>query len=397
MYKKLFWLWIIIAVWLTGCTGGAVVYVPTPLPPDYSPTRYTHSSGVFSLTVPRHWNVYEQASPTLATATFSVPNSSQPILTVAAINLGQMLDEGQMRQLMFDYQTRIRPDRAYYTESDRQAMPDGSWRMTGLRNIARGLPQQVNTFIQTINTYVIVMEITVPADSSLAGQLQSIINTFSLNGGASLEPTPFETFSAVTSANLEILHVADWVTPEGVFFITGEVANHGGIPVFDVPVRVSLETLDGGFVAGALDKVMGHGIEAGGFAPFALRFGEGQPPAAARYVVTVGGEDWDPTATRTLIGDESLMWTNDISYNEAGHMLISGTITNTGDHTVRDIIAIATVFDEAQNVIGAGFTELERPFLAPGEVITYGILIPDIGGVPANFIVNVQGLPARED
>ncbi len=379
---------------LAGCSSGAVAFVPTPAPSDISPLRYEHPGTAFVLVVPRQWAVYEQNTAALATASFTPPGEYAPSITVAVMNLGQVVDDSQMRQLMLDYQTEIRPDVDRYAESDRQVMNDGSWRLTGLRETASGETLQINTFFTRLGTYIGVIEVVLPADATLNAQMQAIINTFAINPDAPLQPTSLSILSSMTPTNLEILHVSTWMSA-GVFFITGEVANYGGAPVANVPVQAVLSTDEQMGVSEALDVVMGYAIPPGGFAPFSLRFGGGQPSETVNYSLSIGDAEWQPGEVPTVYGADFLVWTDETSYNQNDQLIVSGTVTNNGEQIVSEARAVVTVFNEARNVIAAGFADVDRLLLPPGETATYFILVPDIGGAPANYIVNVQGLVAE--
>lgn len=377
---------------LVGCQSGAVVFVPTATPFATSPLTYTHPSRAFSLAVPRNWSVHEQNTPTLAAASFAPPHQP-PLITVAVINLGQELDDSQLGTVMFEYQTMFRPDLTRYTESDRQAMGDGSWRLTGVRQSAAGQPQQINTFILRQGTFLGVLDAVIPTDPQVMSDVQSSINTLRLDPTAVLQPAAPQVLSEVAIVGLEIVHVSTWVTPQGVFFITGEVANHSVLAMSQIPVRAVLYTADGTAVTEALDVVMGHVLLPGQFAPFSLRFGQGQPPETTTYTLTVGREDWQPDDVPTVVSSDALAWTHETSYNENRHLRISGTITNMSQQTVRQVRAVVTLFDDQGEVIAAGFTEVESPLLA-GDTTNYSILVSDIGGLPANYIVDVQALTA---
>src|SRR5262245_46398972 len=118
---------------LAGCSGGAVVFAPTQPPPDLSPLLYTHPGGAFTVSLPRNWSVYEQNTTILASAAFAEPGSNESLIRFAVVNLGRPLDSTLLADLLDRYQTVIRPDADHYTEVDRQAMGDGSWRLSGLR------------------------------------------------------------------------------------------------------------------------------------------------------------------------------------------------------------------------------------------------------------------------
>ena len=381
---------------LAACESGAVVFAPTALPPDLSPIRYTHPSGAFGVVLPRSWALYEQNTTTLASAAFSSPNDEEPSLLFAVMNLGREIDSAAFGDLINLYQTQIRSDIESYTEQNREAMGDGSWRLTGLRTLEGGTTEQINTFIEHEGTLIGVIEVVVPTGGDLAA-LERIVNSFTIQATELLQPSDFTTLAYAKQNSLSILHSSTWITQEGVFFITGEVANYGTATVANVPVGAGLLTPDGLSAAGAVDMVMGHGIPPGGFAPFSLRFGQGQPSIASNFLLHVGSEEGEGAQVEileegTLIGAGELAWTDQSSFDELRRLVIEGEVTNVGERMVRQLRATVTVFNTAQQVIGATFAELSPGTLAPGETTSFSILLPELGGDPANYIVNVQGL-----
>jgi hypothetical protein len=51
-----------------------------------------------------------------------------------------------------------------------------------------------------------------------------------------------------------------------------------------------------------------------------------------------------------------------------------------------------TIFDTTGSVIAAGFTDFSD-VLNAGASAAFRIAVPDLGGQPANYILNIQGLP----
>jgi hypothetical protein len=380
---------------LAACESGAVVFAPTALPPDLSPIRYTHPSGAFTVVLPRAWSLYEQNTTTLAAAAFSSSDDDEPSLLFAVMNLGHEIDSAEFGDLINLYQTQIRSDVETYTEQNREAMGDGSWRLTGLRRTEGGSTQQMNTFIEREGTLIGVIEVRVPEDGDVA-QLEPIVNSFAIEPTDLLQPSDLTTLAYAKPSSLSILHFSTWMTLEGVFFITGEVANYGTTTVTNAPVGAGLLTPEGLAAAGAVDTVMGHGIPPGGFAPFSLRFGQGQPSIASEFVLRIGSDEADaPIGTledAALIGAGELAWTDQSSFDELNRLVIDGAVTNSGERSARQLRATVTVFNTAQQVIGAAFADLSPGTLAPGETTAFSILLPELGGEPANYIVNVQGL-----
>lgn len=383
---------VLLALALAGCSGGAVVFAPTPVPPDTSPFPYMHPSGAFTVRVPRSWAVQEQNTIQLAAASFSAPGTDEPALRFAVINTGLPVDAALLGEVITDYQTQVRADVRQYKEVLRQAMGDGSWRMSGLRQTVGGETQSLNTFIQRSGTYIGVAEVILPADPALLASYQTVVNTFTMGESQSLQPAESSALADVWGNPLEILNLSTWTTPAGVFFITGEVVNRSAAWALDVPVRAVLETAEGLPVAEAVDVVMGYGLPPGGFAPFSLRFGQGQPAMSIGYRLSLGGDGWTTTPQAVLYGTDELTWDDQSTFEAGGVLVISGSAVNISAQTIRAPRAVATVFDAAGRVIAAGFSDFS-PELAPGASAAFRIAIPDLGAAPANYILNIQGLP----
>lgn len=383
---------VIVAIMLAGCSSGAVVFAPTPPPPDFSPARYNHPSGAFSIEVPRNWPVYAQNTTTLATAAFAAPGSIEPEIMIAVVRLRESLDSSGFSELLNLYQSQIRPDVRYYTEQNRQAMGDGSWRMTGIRQTASGTAEQINTFIQQSQDLLGIIDVIIPNTVEL-NDLQTIINTFQLHSESGLQAAELSSLVSATSTSLDILHVFAWTTPTGIFFITGEIVNNGSEVVTGIPVRALLITENGLPTAEAVDTPMGHGLPPGEFAPFSLRFGQGQPALTTRFEIDLGSADWENAPETTIYGTNEMQWTDESTFDTSGRLIISGSVTNISPHIIRNPRAVVTVFDNAQHVIAAGFGDLSAPQLAPDESADFQIIVPEMGGEPAQYIINVQGLP----
>ena len=187
---------------LAGCDSGAVVFAPTPLPPDLSPVTVRHPSGAFSVAVPPNWGTYIQDSGTVVSLSFSPPGYDTPALIAAVIQLAG--DTPDTRQVVADYQTLHRPDLRRYTETARDNLPDGSWRFGGVRTLSDGTQLPLNTFIRIDGSFVSVVETIVPDDETLRGELERAVNTMSIDPTASLPPAELSALSFVHTSSLEV-------------------------------------------------------------------------------------------------------------------------------------------------------------------------------------------------
>lgn len=383
----------LLIVMLSACSGGgAVVFAPTDLPPEAVPNEYSHPSGAFSVLLPRTWTLFEQTSGIFASATFAPPDADMPLVQIAVINIGYDIASDELGDIMTRYQTDVRPDVTRYTEQSRQAMGDGSWRLSGVRQTTSGNTEQVNTFIQSNQTLFSVLDVTVPVEASLQSQIQTIINTFSLANEADLPVSDLPVLSGIAQSQIQIVNLSTWTTATGVFYVSGEITNSGAQALTELPVRAQLLNQSGEIVADATSTVMGYGIASGGFAPFSVRFGQGQPVNAVGYTVSIGDETYTPVEAE-IIGFPILQWEDGTQTTDEGAVFVTGTVTNTGDEGVLVPRAMATLFDSTGRVIGSAFADADTTQLDAGETANFNVLISEVGGAPSNYVVNVQALP----
>lgn len=378
---------------LSACSSGAVIFAPTPLPPDLSPARYEHPSGAFSIRVPKDWSVYAQQDSSLASASFSLPNMHRPSLTVAVINTGQVIEPTGFGEIVQQYQSLYRPDLNRYQPEDRDALGDGSWRLTGSRTVPGQPSEALNTFVSFQGSWLAVTEVVIPSDGAQQALLQDAVNSLVLNPSADLQPTSTETLSLVRPNRYGFQNVTAWNNPAGALFVTGEVGHYGAEPTAPVMVRVALLT-DEGQIAEAVDTTMGYGIPAGGFAPFSVRFGEGIATSDTRYSVTLVTDNPDMTPP-PFVGQETLQWEDASSFDDEGLLHVTGSVTNSSGNPVQEMVGIVTVFDAQQKVIGAWFAPLTGETLDADTSLDFDIRIPEIGGEPVNYILEIQAIPAE--
>lgn len=384
---------LVLTAWaLAGCAGGAVQFAPTPLPPDLSPLRFDHPSGAFRISAPRDWATYVQHTGTLASVSFSPPDSAQPMLTVSVIAMSAPVEITALAEQVEAYQTLHRPDLRDYREQERTALGDGSWLISGVRTPAGSDPLALNTFIEVNGALLAVTEVILPTDAVRRTELQTAINTLTLTPESStLAVSELATLGLTRTQPLEALNVSAWTNSIGVLFVTGEVRNNTETILTRIPVQVSIVDDAGAVLIEAADFVMGHGLPPGGFAPFSLRFGQGQPTDAQRFVVRLGAGEPMPAET-SLYGGGTLEWEQDSTFTPENHLLITGSVTNQRDFPIRELIALVTVFDADGRVIGAWFSPLTAQVIAANGNAPFEVRVLELDAAPANYIIEIQGL-----
>lgn len=376
---------------LSACQSGAVIFEPTPLPPDQSPLLYQHASGAFSIAVPQDWALHEQVNAQLASVTFTPPNASAPVLTVGVVHLA---DYWETLPLIERYQTSIRSNAERYQEQDRILMPDNSWRIVGVRETAGGLRQPVNTFFQRVDNLIAVMEIRLMNDPHRLDELERASNTLQLFPENQLDLTAIEMLGFISSADLQILDFNAWTTAQDVYYVAGTVRNTTTDDLHDASVVVALLDDQGATVISAFDETMGYSLPAGGTAPFSVRFGEGQPNEATRFQIMVG----EGTALNRRVNHDGLQWVErEIAMTVDGHQLITGVIVNDTENTLYDPQLIVTVFGQNEAIIGTGFVTFHDGALGAGESAEIIMRIQDLGGTPTSTLLTLHAYEDRAD
>jgi hypothetical protein len=247
----------------------------------------------------------------------------------------------------------------------------------------------LNTFVRIEGAFVSIVEAIVPDDMGLRADLELAVNTLSIDPASALPPAELSALSFVHTSSLEVQNTAAWTNPTGVLFVTGEIANYTGQAIDQIPVRISLLDSDGDVLLEASDVAMGYHVAPGGFAPFSLRFGQGQPGDAVGFRVTMGDQPAG-TPPRTVISAPVLQWTDESLFTPEGHLLVNGIVSNTGNQNARDPVAIVTVFDGGGDVIGAWYQPLAAREISPGTSVDYEVRVLELGGGARNYIVDIQ-------
>lgn len=368
--------------------------------PDSAPnaalnTRSTVSSyarDAFEIAMPPSWTAGDLSEGPAAFVMFAPPGAERALLHVFMVNTGTELDEAAFSDAMDEYLAASH--NRTLDVLDRAAMGDGSWRATGVRH--RGaLSFPVNIFMQRDGTIFSALEVTVPAsDSMVQTLLTATVNSYKVTATAAW---PVGQVSAVpnlpaelvlASGNLSFSGLFTWTGPDGVFHITGRLANHAQFALSDVTVRANLFDDAGQEVARETAATPLHVLLDGEYAPFDVRFAVGRPSDALRYTLVAEGEQTEPGSGNTL-GAEAFTWEDDAQYDEAGDLHVSGLVTNVTQQSAVDVQAVVTLFSGRDEVLGHVVVD-QTDLLPSGETSRFDIPIPEVGAPPVRYLITFQ-------
>jgi len=382
-------LWAMLVVILAGCTapGGQPA---TPAPGDNR--TYTHPGGVFSLILPPSWIVGDLSSGETLLMTFAPPEATRPPLTVYAVRLESPLDGTAFGAAMGSYLRS--PHNWTLDVVDQQAMGDGSWRVTGVRQV-RGQALPVNVFMLREGPFFSALEVIVPPNDPFQVSLLSLmVNAYRLNPAA-VWPVgvvgdfpPLDENLLVAGGNLSFGALASWTDAGGGLHISGQVANRAPYPVEAVTVAAALLDAAGGVLAEGSAALPLYALPDGELGPFDVRFPEGRPRGVARYRLEARAQQAGQTGA--LLDAGTFDWEDRAEYDETGQLHIRGTVWHVGDAPAYDPQAVITLFDSADRVIGVAAASIGDGPLPPGGSLRFDVPLPPGGAEPVRYQVTIQ-------
>lgn len=386
------WPLLLVLVILAACTPYPAVPVPTP---DLG-ALYTHPGGVFSMRLPTSWSVSDLSEGAGLMMTFAPPRADRVMLTVCAVRLAAPLDDAAFRATMDAYLAAAPLDRALSVQ-DQAAMGDGSWRVTGLREMQDQLVP-VNVFMQRDGAFFSVLEVVIPTnDPVTATLLERAINSYTVNpdaswpvGSVAALPQPPENF-ILAGGNLAFSGLLTYTDAEGHFHISGRIANRAPYAMTAVAVRGTLYDFMGTVLAEQIGSTPVTLLLDGEYAPFDIRFEGSRPSAAVRFGVRADGQVAD-SSQNAYYGPQFFDWEDRAEYDEAGQLHVRGTIWNLGEVEARNVQAVITLFDAADRVTGYVAVEVAEGSLAAGDSARFDAPVPPMGSEPARYLLSVQAV-----
>lgn len=388
-----------LAAILTGCQGGPLIVVATPVPPDAGFRTYHYPGGVFTLRLPADWAIHDVSSGEMVHVEFSPPDNAGLPLAVYVINKGQPIDTASLLDDLKPYEATIDGDSSIYTEVARNAQGDGSWRLTGIRQTPIG-PRQLNTFIEADQSFLsaLVVDIT-GVDSAQMTQLAAIVNTYRVNTAASLTvgsvstgtPAPDIPGVNTSAGTISFDGLLEWTDSAGGFNINGELTNRSGSALEAVRVTALLYDAQNTILAQQGDVISSDVLPDGTTASFSIHFRDGKPPQAVRYELQSAARDAVYNLP-TYLGPESFLKGNEkASYDSAGDLVISGDVVNQTQQAAHAIRVNVTVYDTQQRVVGTQSAFVAKPDLLPGDTSHYEVTFYQLAGSAGRFVTRIEG------
>lgn len=373
-----------------------IVVVATAGAPDAAFQTYNHNSGVFNLRVPPEWIPDSLPSSDGVRMQFTSIEGNERIvrLSVMVVNTG----------LPMTAETFIQAVNAYQPPSDLSSIPwrpseppasmsDGSVRLSGIREYPALGPRALNIFLQGNGSYFSALEVDVTsATPETLERLMAVINTFQVNPDARLSVGEIAP-PGITSASGELAfeNLLYWSDGGGGFNITGQIVNTDDDALEAIRLTAYLYDDQNNALAERSDILSYDVLGGGESAPFRLRFDTGRPTTAIRYELHAAARAAE-FSINTFYGNENFVIAEDqAGYNAQDQLTISGIIQNNQGQLAQDVKILATVFNEAGQVVAAETSFLGQTQLLPGEAARFQITIYDLGGNPFRYTLLAQG------
>ena len=193
-------------------------------------------------------------------------------------------------------------------------------------------------------------------------------------------PTP-------TPLPLRIEGIGFYETPAGGLWCLGEVRNTAGVDIERVEVQVSLYDENDRVLAANSAFTMLDVVPRGGKAPFAILFAEPPEGFASYRALALSAEPATYLGSRYL----DLAVVEHRGKAEGDIFYVMGQVRNTGQADAKEVTVVVTAYDAQGRVVGVRAGAIEADVLPAGETSPFQVNLFPIGGVVADYAVQVQG------
>ena len=310
------------------------------------------------------------------------------------LNTGAPLNADAFERAISDYQAASHPQPAYQPQQ-RLVQADGSWLIPALLRTDTGY-QQLNTFFQRERALFAVLEVRLPEDDeTLLRQLDIAIDTFTLNPDAELgagqvaqAAAPLDAFGGGV---VGFGGMYTWTDGSGGFHINGQVVNNDIAALEFVRLTAYLYDTAGNLLAEQSDYAASDVLMPGQYAPFNLRFVGGRPPAAARYEVHAAARHAG-ARVESHYGPSNFTIEDHADFNVHGHLIVSGTVTNSGPLPANYVKVTVTIFDGEGRVVATDTTFVQQQLLFPGQSTAFQLTFFELGGDATRYLTSAQAV-----
>lgn len=192
----------------------------------------------------------------------------------------------------------------------------------------------------------------------------------------SLAPNP-----ASAAASLEVVSHHSYVDDIGYYNIVGEVRNNTDSPMEYVEIVATLYDDDGNMTGTESGFTLLDVVLPGGKSPFEISTSEWE--GTTHYKLQVQGDPADmPRQDMSIVSHSSRV-------DRLGYLNIFGEVQNTGETASEWVQIVATLYDEADNVVGASYAFSSMDIIEPGETSPFRMSISHWEGSD-HYILEVQ-------
>lgn len=179
-----------------------------------------------------------------------------------------------------------------------------------------------------------------------------------------------------------------WVDNQQILNISGLIRNTQPLFIGNLALKLTFYDFANAVVGESTFVVSAPWVGPNESVPFQITF-DGFLGTAARYTITVSGDAIMPSATIFYGTENFTVAQNEAVYNDAGQLTLSGTVTNTGTLTGREVRMIFSFVDSQERIIAVQLTDLgEMPI---NTALPYELVLANSAGEAARYDLQVVG------
>jgi len=172
-------------------------------------------------------------------------------------------------------------------------------------------------------------------------------------------------------ADVSILNDKAFIADDGTFHIVGEIQNELELPINQIDVHATLYSEDGNEINSATTTTLVNRIMPNMKGPFDLMINGVPENFAGDYQLLINYKVSEP---KSQVID---ITSSELSRDNFGNLIITGTVENKGDITANTIIVVATFYDKNGNVAATTKIQTEPDYLKANDETFFLISLLD--------------------
>lgn len=350
---------------------------PQPTPPNFDYTSFQHRTGVFTLLVPRDWQVIDQSTARLIDVEFVPPPGFGSRIYINVTNQADASEDDLLALVERTLQAGYTNDDTYEQVS-RSEFVEGKLEVDYIYQDQFGARGRETVLFEQRGDYFIVLRTFLAERDAFAlvTALETVRTTLEVDT-AVVWGNPI---AATNPDELFLVNTLAWQS-DGLTYYTGEVYNTSPSDIDDVMLRVAFCNASNAVLV-EVEQPLEYGVvPQGGSVPFSIvTDGIGRTAGLNVCVEQISSKPAQPPDN--YITGLALETTASASFDR---LIVRGDLSNQTLSPVTEIDVLLAAYNAEDQIIGQEIISLDGLTLQPGETVPFTHTLQELGGTPNRY------------